>query len=199
MFPSYSQRPKGPKNGPSRAGKHEPSAGDGRKTLAAIFRREVASVATSARQKNTNGWLTIGFRCRGGASLFSVEYGRRRGGSQWLAGRIHVRIRFWPRHAGWEACATTICRAISKIAGFRPCGVHARLTRRQPPHARARALPGTTAANGCRFSLQSLTGFADDRLSRCFPPRTGVLSAEGIKIIVTYTLQVVLTTIRDYD
>ena len=66
MFPSYSQRPKGPKNGPSRAGKHEPSAGDGRKTLAAIFRREVASVATSARQKNTNGWLTIGFRCRGG-------------------------------------------------------------------------------------------------------------------------------------
>jgi len=30
-----------------------------------------------------------------GSSLFSVEYFRRRGGSQWLAGRIHVRIRFW--------------------------------------------------------------------------------------------------------
>jgi hypothetical protein len=30
-----------------------------------------------------------------GSSLFSVEYCGRRGGSQWLAGRIHVRIRFW--------------------------------------------------------------------------------------------------------
>jgi len=51
--------------------------------------------------------------------------------------------------AGWEACATTIGRANPKIAGSRPCGIHARrrawarLTRRQPPHARARALPET--------------------------------------------------------
>ena len=28
-------------------------------------------------------------------SFLKVEYGGRRGGSQWLAGRIHVRIRFW--------------------------------------------------------------------------------------------------------
>jgi len=61
----------------------------------------------------------------------------------------------WPT-AGWEACATTIGRANPKIAGSRPCGIHARrrawarLTRRQPPHARARALPETNpAANGC--------------------------------------------------
>jgi hypothetical protein len=60
-----------------------------------------------------------------------------------------------PPHAGWETCATTICRANPKIAGSRPGGVHARrrawarLTRRQPPHARARALPKTNpAANG---------------------------------------------------
>jgi len=44
---------------------------------------------------------------------------------------------------------TTIGRANPQIAGSRPCGVHARrrawarLTRRQPPHARARALPET--------------------------------------------------------
>ena len=49
--------------------------------------------------------------------------------------------------AGLEACAKTIGRANPKIAGSRPGGVHARrrawarLTRRQPPHARARALP----------------------------------------------------------
>jgi hypothetical protein len=29
------------------------------------------------------------------SSLVSVEYCRRRGESQWLAGRVHVRIRFW--------------------------------------------------------------------------------------------------------
>ena len=28
-------------------------------------------------------------------SFLKVEYGGRRGGSQWLAGRSHVRIRFW--------------------------------------------------------------------------------------------------------
>ena len=60
-----------------------------------------------------------------------------------------------PRHAGLETCATTIGRANPNIAGFRPGGIHARrrawarLTRRQPPHARARALPETNpAANG---------------------------------------------------
>ena len=30
-----------------------------------------------------------------GSSLFSVEYWRRIGGSQWLAEPVHVRIRFW--------------------------------------------------------------------------------------------------------
>ena len=48
----------------------------------------------------------------------------------------------------WKT-VTTIGRANPKIAGSRPGGVHARrrawarFTRRQPPHARARALPET--------------------------------------------------------
>ena len=57
--------------------------------------------------------------------------------------------------ADLEVWATTIGRANPKIAGSRPGGVHARrrawarLTRRQPPHARARALPETNpSANG---------------------------------------------------
>ena len=53
-----------------------------------------------------------------------AEYGRRIGGSQWLAGRIHVRIRFWKATArrfgnrdtaDLEVCATTLeCRCVSR-------------------------------------------------------------------------------------
>ena len=89
-----------------------------------------------------------------GSSLFSVEYCRI--GGQWLAGGYtFASVSGRPRHAGLENCATTIGRANPKIAGSRPCGIHARrrawgrLTGRQPPHARARALRETNpAANG---------------------------------------------------
>ena len=63
-----------------------------------------------------DNWIQVSW---GGASLVSVEYGRRRGGSQWLAGRIHVRIRFWKttarrfgnryrRLAGMHRCDTSL-------------------------------------------------------------------------------------------
>ena len=62
---------------------------------------------------------------------------------------------FLEDHGTWETGATTIGRAHPKIAGSRPGGVHARrrawarLTRRQPPHARrVRSPRPTPAANG---------------------------------------------------
>ena len=82
-----------------------------------------------------------------GASMFASVSGRpRHAGLETCAPKPR-----WPT-AGWEACATTIGRANPKIAGSRPGGIHARrrawarLTRRQPPHARARALPETNPA-----------------------------------------------------
>jgi hypothetical protein len=95
----------------------------------------------------------LGVTEKKGSSLFSVESEEEASGLRGASTSASVSGR--PPHAGWETCATTIGRANPKIAGSRPGGVHARrrawarLTRRQPPHARARALPKTNpAANG---------------------------------------------------
>ena len=57
----------------------------------------------------------VGTRISPNFTTFRRKAGRR-GESQWLAGGIHIRIRFArPRHAGWEACATTWeCRRVSR-------------------------------------------------------------------------------------
>ena len=78
-----------------------------------------------------------------------------------------------PRHAGLETCATTIGRANPKIAGSRPCGSHARgrawarLTRRHPPHARARALPEPNPGSEWPWPDSTANGEEPGKFEKC--------------------------------
>ena len=68
---------------------------------------------------------------------------------------------FYPREAG--STQAHPCAA-PQVVGSRQCGIHARrrawarLTRRQPPHARARALPGTALRAAKKVSLSAKYG-----------------------------------------